>query len=309
MGWVLRLRGQKRVPLPPARMKGRNSRGGFKVGFIVNESGWCSGETTPKRRQFETRWIEVVRELPCDSRNYSGIARRISDGTVEMKLQSGLQAGTTASSPRRSGMGACPLDCSCPSPAPTNTSCTVFDFFPAGSEKFSVVRIFQTRAIDAKIFRLHHNFSASCERLRAADRLYFRGDRACFRLQANGLQAIFQMQFAGAAVIVQAIGHVGVLLRLQHHDAGKNRVNGAGVDKNHFVFLHRNRLQQVFERVIVNGGFHVGQAGSGAQAQRDGCARIGFQNVPAFCFPVRLAMLPRHFISGMNLHAQLLAGK
>ena len=81
---------------------------GFKVGFIVNENALLDLKQTTGLQQNSFCFRKVA--AAKHPRNYSGIARRISIGSVDVKLHSELQAGTTASSPRRTRIGASPFD-------------------------------------------------------------------------------------------------------------------------------------------------------------------------------------------------------
>ena len=45
---------------------------------------------------------------------------------------------------------------------------------------------------------------------------------------ARYLESFFEMQFASAAVVIEAIGDVGVLLDFAQSNAGADRVNGPG---------------------------------------------------------------------------------
>lgn len=78
------------------------------------------------------------------------------------------------------------------------------------------------------------------------------------RRAAGHVQRLFNVQGAGLAVctdapvVVDAVGHVGVLLHLGHDDALADGVQRAGRDKKAIPFMHRHGVQDLGQGVIFD---------------------------------------------------------
>ena len=114
------------------------------------------------------------------------------------------------------------------------------------------------------------------------------------------------MQLASPPVVVHPVGQIAVLLRLEQNRARPDRVHRAGIHKKHFALGHWQHIQVRLEPSIMNSLLHLIECRIGLQPQRHLGARLGVKRVPALRFAARRAVLLRHPVIGMHLHAELL---
>ena len=83
------------------------------------------------------------------------------------------------------------------------------------------------------------------------------------RLPEGNIQRLRNVQLPGlaicaqTAVVVDAVGDVGVLLNFRHHDALADGVQRAGGDEEAVPFVHRHSVQHVGQGVILNAAFKL----------------------------------------------------
>ena len=86
-------------------------------------------------------------------------------------------------------------------------------------------------------------------------------------------------------------------------------MDGVRIDEGHLAGGHRHGIQAGFERSGLNLLLDLGKSCAGFDTHGDGCARLGGQRIPTLGFAARIAVLLRHPVVGMHLHAQLLPRK
>ena len=89
------------------------------------------------------------------------------------------------------------------------------------------------------------------------------------------LHAFIQMQFARPAVVIEAVGHVGVLLDLAEHDAGADGVHRMRRSEVRLAGLHRNPVHELLDLAGARRPPQPLARDRLAEPQRDLGARLG----------------------------------
>src|SRR6476469_10374565 len=126
---------------------------------------------------------------------------------------------------------------------------------------------------------------------------------------ARYLDAIVEVQLARAAVVVEAVGEVDVLLEFQQRYAAADCVDGAGRHEEQVAAANWFPIHQVLDRSIERRRPELVLPDVAPQAQRDGGAWFGVENVPAFALAAGEAAGPRIRIVGVDLNRQTFAGE
>src|SRR5690349_13004204 len=92
------------------------------------------------------------------------------------------------------------------------------------------------------------------------------------------------MQFAIAAVIVEAVGEIRKLLDFAQRKPAAERVYGAGGDEKGIARPNLHPVQKIQYVRLTRGGRKFVARNSAAQADRDLRSFIGPENVPHLCF-------------------------
>ena len=109
---------------------------------------------------------------------------------------------------------------------------------------------------------------------------------------------------ADAAVIVDAIGQVGALLHLGHHQPRADGVHRARRDEEAIARLRRNPVQQLSQGVIFNCGPHLCQRRFALKAVIDARALARVEHEPHFALSQRMLEFPRVCVVGVYLHGE-----
>ncbi len=137
----------------------------------------------------------------------------------------------------------------------------------------------------------------------------FGGDFAGGGMEAGCGKALVDVQLARAAVVVEAVRHVGGLLSFKQDDAGADGVHGAGIDEDHVAFFDWNLLDHGFERVVGDGLSHGFHAAARLEPERHRRARPGVEHVPALRLAAGLSGLLGQRVIGVYLYGKLVVGK
>ena len=129
------------------------------------------------------------------------------------------------------------------------------------------------------------------------------------RGEARGLNGLVDVEFAGAAVIVHAVGEVAVLLGFKQYGAGPDGMDGAGIHEDHVAFVNRQDVEALFESAIVNAIPDLIHGDAGLETCGDLRPGFGRQRVPALGLSAGLAIFLCQTVVGVNLDAELFAGK
>ncbi len=135
------------------------------------------------------------------------------------------------------------------------------------------------------------------------------GDLAGVGLGLGGAKAFVEVEFAGAAVVVEAVGGVGGLLYLKQRQTRPDGVDGAGIDEDHVADGDGQPLEQIFEGVVGGGGAQDSGVTPGLEAEGHAGAGLGFEDVPALGLAAGLTYLLRASVVGVYLHGELLRRK
>src|SRR5580700_7985668 len=121
------------------------------------------------------------------------------------------------------------------------------------------------------------------------------------------------MQWAGASVVVETVGGVGLLLCLDDDRTGPEGVHGAAGNINHFTLKDINPVEKLFSwavgAIVVDGLRELLARDPRLQAERNLRSGPGVGNVPTFSLTPRLAEALRGLVVGMNLHRKFFLGK
>ena len=121
--------------------------------------------------------------------------------------------------------------------------------------------------------------------------------------------AIVDVQFTLSAVVEQAECRVAALLNLGEHDAGADRVDGAGRNEDDIAFRNRTPLNQINDRAIRDRRAQFLWRDPPVQADADLRARFRRDDVPCFALAVRHPHRARKRIVRMDLDRQRRAGE
>ena len=122
-------------------------------------------------------------------------------------------------------------------------------------------------------------------------------------------EGLFEVEFAGAAVVVEAVGGIGKLLDLAKDDPGAEGVDGAGGDEDGVAGLDGDPVEEVFNGAREGGGTDE-VAGDGlAETEGDDGAGFGTQDVPHFGFAFIEAAGAGLEVVGMDLDGEAIAGE
>src|SRR5689334_25399014 len=122
-------------------------------------------------------------------------------------------------------------------------------------------------------------------------------------------QSAVEVQLARTAIIVEAIGSVGILLCFQEDGAWPDCVHCARIDVDHVAYLYGNPVQKLLHVLGMDRGFNLSPIYSWLESESNGRFWSGGEHVPTFSFSARLADLFRAFVIGMNLHREALFRK
>jgi hypothetical protein len=128
-------------------------------------------------------------------------------------------------------------------------------------------------------------------------------------LGAQGFEAEVNVQLAVAAVVVEAVGEVGLLLTFEEDDAGADGVDGAGVDEDEVAGFDGELIEQRLQSVVVDGGADIFGGDAGAESESDGGAGLGGEDIPTLGLAAGVAGGLGESVVGMDLHGELVVGK
>ena len=111
-----------------------------------------------------------------------------------------------------------------------------------------------------------------------------------------------------AAVVVDAVGDIGVLLDLGHHDALADGVQCAGRDEEAVALVHGHGIQHLGEGVVPDAAGKLFLADRVGEAVVKGGTRLGFQHVPHLGLAVLVLVLQCVFVGGVHLNGQVFFG-
>jgi len=143
---------------------------------------------------------------------------------------------------------------------------------------------------------------------RAVGQLY-RRNLAGARHQFGCLERLGHMQLAWTAVIEHAIRQIAVLLRLKNDRARPDGMHSARIDKDHLAGGNRFGMQALLQRACGDLRLHLMERHSWLQAHRQTRPGLCRQRIPALGLAARGAILLRHRVIGMHLHAEFVGGK
>lgn len=127
--------------------------------------------------------------------------------------------------------------------------------------------------------------------------------------EAGRFEGLFDVEFAGATVVEDAVGNVAVLLGFKDDRAGPDGVDGAGIDEDHVLRGYGEGEEALLEGAVGDFGADLVEGGAGDQAAGNLRAGVGGEGIPALGFATGLAVLLRELVVGMDLDAELLLGK
>src|SRR5687768_5954655 len=112
------------------------------------------------------------------------------------------------------------------------------------------------------------------------------------------------MQLARPAVIVQAVGDVRVLLKLDQRQPWSDRVDRAWRNEEELPRYDWPPVEQFLDRTVEGGSAHLFFTNFAREAEPERRAGLRIDNIPAFGLPARQSPLARLRIIGMNLDRQ-----
>src|SRR5207248_1138184 len=97
-------------------------------------------------------------------------------------------------------------------------------------------------------------------------------------------KSLLNVQLARAAIIVEPISCVGILLCLDDHGPWSDGVHCSRIDIDKVASVKIDPVQEFFSARFLDRPFELFASGAGRESQSDLRAGIGFQDVPAFGF-------------------------
>ena len=131
--------------------------------------------------------------------------------------------------------------------------------------------------------------------VRCSSRRQMLRERIRIRRRARDSDAVVEMQLARAAVVVEPVGHVGILLEFEQRNAPADRVDRAGRDHEEVAGAHRPPVHQLLDRAIERGGAKLVRRNGALQAEAERRAGLRVEDVPALALalgkPARARLL------------------
>ena len=134
------------------------------------------------------------------------------------------------------------------------------------------------------------------------------------RRAAGHVQRLFNVQGAGLAVrtdapvVVDAVGHVGVLLHLGHDDALADGVQRAGRDEKAVALVYGHGVQDLGQGVIFNALRKLLFGDLVRKAVVEIRPRHAVQHIPHLGFAILVFVFQRVVVGRVHLNGQVLAG-
>ena len=110
---------------------------------------------------------------------------------------------------------------------------------------------------------------------------------------------------ADAAVIVHAIGYIGVLLDLGDQDSLADRVKGAGLDEQDVALFHGDSVEHLKQCVLLDPLSEFFPCDLLFEAVIQERAFLGVENVPHLCFAILAFVLKRESVARVDLDRQV----
>lgn len=133
-------------------------------------------------------------------------------------------------------------------------------------------------------------------------------------IKVDAIQALLNVQWtqfavgAGAVVVVQAIGHIARLLRLQNERAGLDGVHGTGVNLEKVALVDRQHVEHVVPAAVLDHLCGL-SAVLCALTDDDRGAGLAVQYIPALGFAqAAVLVLGGVLVIGMNLDRKVVLG-
>src|SRR5260221_12000861 len=104
------------------------------------------------------------------------------------------------------------------------------------------------------------------------------------------------MQLAWAAVVVEPIGDVGVLLELQERNAAADRVDRTRRHHEEVSGANRPPVHQLLDRAIERSGAELGRRNGVLQSETEGRAGFRVEDVPALALAFVQAARARRLV-------------
>src|ERR1035437_3756166 len=122
-------------------------------------------------------------------------------------------------------------------------------------------------------------------------------------------EATLQMQRARAAVVVETICCIGLLLRLHNDGPRSQRMYRAAGNVNHLALVDVDPVKQLFRALVMDALLELSARNAGLQSESDLRSGLGMGYVPAFGFAPGLAEALRGFVVGVYLDREFVRGK
>lgn len=122
-------------------------------------------------------------------------------------------------------------------------------------------------------------------------------------------EGLVEVEFAGAAVVVEAVGGIGELLDLAKDDPGAEGVDRAGGDKDGVAGVNGDPVEEVFDGAGEGGGTDEVAGDGFAETEGDDGAGFSAQDLPHFRLAVIEAAGAGLEVVGMDLNGEAFAGE
>src|SRR6185312_10293823 len=120
--------------------------------------------------------------------------------------------------------------------------------------------------------------------------------------QISNAAAIFEMQFPGAAVIIQTVRDVRVLLYLADRYARADRMDCSGRHKNKIALVNGAPVQESFDLAARGNTSQFLRRHRLFETKRDLRSCSGFNHVPGFRLTEAMMMLPCILVARVHLY-------
>ena len=117
------------------------------------------------------------------------------------------------------------------------------------------------------------------------------------------------MQFTVAAVIVEPVGQIDILLDLDQRQPAADGMDGAGRRIDEVAGFDRLPVEQMLDRAVQRSSAQFVLAHRLFGAERDGRAGLSGKDQPRLVLAARIARALRLGVGGVDLHRQMLAGE
>ena len=109
-----------------------------------------------------------------------------------------------------------------------------------------------------------------------------------------------------SSVIINTVGHIGILLDLRKQDALANRMNSSGFYKEGISLFNRNAVQNLCQGIVIDSPPELFSADLLLESIVEKSSGLRIHDIPHFCLPVLSLIFQGKAIIRMDLDGEIL---